>query len=220
MYVKFSVRCLCMTFIGYFDFQNYQKEWIYSCITDTMMFLDIIHRLDLYETQRFGDWIVSPPSTKPIQVQSVGLVPISGHLHQHKMGYTSQAEHKPSVRAKKIITILKYPHVWGLRPETFQNRSHHWRDKFSVLYQKSLLIFQLSLHWTLRLREARWERRPSWVDWSSGLSETCGRIPFYFLYVVTGLIYKTLASFQHIVTCLTVAGQREVKRVTTKTDSW
>jgi hypothetical protein len=32
--------------------------------------------------------------------QLTELVPISGHLYQHHIGYTSQAQHKPSARAE------------------------------------------------------------------------------------------------------------------------
>jgi hypothetical protein len=46
--------------------------------------------------------------------QSIELVPISGHLPQHKIVYTSQARHKLSATAKTNINILKtFTHSWG-----------------------------------------------------------------------------------------------------------
>jgi hypothetical protein len=39
------------------------------------------------------------------------LIPISGHLHQHKMGYTNQAQHKSSARVKTKIRIIKNLHM-------------------------------------------------------------------------------------------------------------
>jgi hypothetical protein len=41
----------------------------------------------------------------------------------------------------------------------------------------------------------------------------------YFLYVVFGSVCKTFASFQHIVTCRPIAGQRLGKHVPAETDS-
>jgi hypothetical protein len=74
------------------------------------MFLDIIHRIFclkhdpvlIKKTQCFGDWILSPSSDACLLswAQSIELVPISGHQHQNKIWYTSQAQHKPSARAK------------------------------------------------------------------------------------------------------------------------
>jgi hypothetical protein len=54
------------------------------------------------KARRFGDWILSPSSGETYSVgpQSIELVPISGHLLEHKIGYTSQAQHNPSARAK------------------------------------------------------------------------------------------------------------------------
>jgi hypothetical protein len=35
------------------------------------------------------------------------LIPISGHQHKHKIGYTNQAQHKPSARAKTNVKNIK-----------------------------------------------------------------------------------------------------------------
>jgi hypothetical protein len=44
-------------------------------------------------------------------VQLTEPAPISGHHHQHKIGYINQAQHKPSVRVKtNIKNIKKTPH--------------------------------------------------------------------------------------------------------------
>jgi hypothetical protein len=40
------------------------------------------------------------------------LVPISGYLYQHKIGYRSQAQHKPSVRVKTNIKNIKKLHTY------------------------------------------------------------------------------------------------------------
>jgi hypothetical protein len=37
----------------------------------------------------------------------IELVPIAGHLYQHQVWYTSQAEHKPSVRATTERQIIQ-----------------------------------------------------------------------------------------------------------------
>jgi hypothetical protein len=39
--------------------------------------------------------------------QSRELVPISGHQHQHKMGYINQSHHKTSARVKKNMKNIK-----------------------------------------------------------------------------------------------------------------
>jgi hypothetical protein len=71
-------RCVALQDIGT------KQARTYSTI---IVFLDIIHRLVFYlKRTTFGDWIPSPSPS------SVGLVPISGHQHQHKIGYT----YKPS----------------------------------------------------------------------------------------------------------------------------
>jgi hypothetical protein len=62
------------------------------------------------------------------------LVPISRHLHQHMLGYTNQAQHKPPARVK-TNTLKKTPLVWGLAPDYFQSTCHHWIDKFVSWYQ-------------------------------------------------------------------------------------
>jgi hypothetical protein len=77
-------------------------------------------------------------------VQSAKRLSISEHLQQHKIKYTSQAQHRPSVRVKTKYT--KTPHAWGLAPEYYQNRSHHWRDKFSVWYQHKKHKFSHSVY--------------------------------------------------------------------------
>jgi hypothetical protein len=44
--------------------------------------------------------------------QSIALVLISGHQHQHKIGYIIQAQHKPSARVKINTKIIKKtPHT-------------------------------------------------------------------------------------------------------------
>jgi hypothetical protein len=42
-----------------------------------------------------------------IWAQSIELVPIFGHQHQHKIGYINQAQPKPSERVKINITNIK-----------------------------------------------------------------------------------------------------------------
>jgi hypothetical protein len=64
------------------------------------MFPDIIQCLIFIYNITFPRMdILSPPSGKACSV-GPGLVPIYGHLHQHQIGYTSQAEHKLSARVK------------------------------------------------------------------------------------------------------------------------
>jgi hypothetical protein len=40
-------------------------------------------------------------------VQSIEVVPISGHQHQQKIGYINQAQHIPSVTVKTDIKNIK-----------------------------------------------------------------------------------------------------------------
>jgi hypothetical protein len=43
--------------------------------------------------------------------QSIELVPISGHQHQHRVGYINKSQHKPSVRVKTNNKKLKKLHT-------------------------------------------------------------------------------------------------------------
>jgi hypothetical protein len=76
-------------------------------------------------------------------VHSIELVPISGHLRQHKIGYISEAQQEPSARVKTDIKKLHthealhlrsctVSRIFLLKSEYCQNRSHHKTDKFSV----------------------------------------------------------------------------------------
>jgi hypothetical protein len=47
---------------------------------------------------------------------------------------------------RQNIKILKTLHVWGLAPENYQDRNHHWRDEFSVWYQYKPNKFSPSIH--------------------------------------------------------------------------
>jgi hypothetical protein len=80
--------------------------------------------------------------------QSIELVPISGHLCQHKVGYTSQTQHKPSARAKKTLTYLKTLHVRGLAPDNYQDRNHRWRETIFLIIPTQKTNFPLNLHLT------------------------------------------------------------------------
>jgi hypothetical protein len=54
---------------------------------------------------------------EPTQAQSTDLVPISRHLHQHKIGHMNQAQHKASARIKtNNKNGLKTLHLWDLAP--------------------------------------------------------------------------------------------------------
>jgi hypothetical protein len=71
-------------------------------IIQMLCFRTLSNILFYFKTRRFGDWILFPSSGINLLswAQSIGLVPISGHLHQRKVGYTNQAQHKPSARVK------------------------------------------------------------------------------------------------------------------------
>jgi hypothetical protein len=77
-------------------------------VATNIMFLDIIHPSVLYKKHDVSETgFCLRLQVKLISwTQSIELVPISGHLRQHKIEYTSQAHHKPSARAK--TKILKY----------------------------------------------------------------------------------------------------------------
>jgi hypothetical protein len=68
-----------------------------------IVFLDVIQPpVSIWNTQRFGDWILSPSSGESLLswVSSIDLVPTYGHHHQHKIGYLNQAQNKASLRVK------------------------------------------------------------------------------------------------------------------------
>jgi hypothetical protein len=53
---------------------------------------------------------------------------------------------KAQTICKSWDKTLKTSHLWGLAPEYYPNRSHHWRDKFFIWYQhKKHKIFPLNL---------------------------------------------------------------------------
>jgi hypothetical protein len=66
------------------------------------MFLDIIHRHVFIKTHNVSETgFCLRLHVEPISwAQSIELVPIHGHLHEHKIGHIKQAQHKPSARAK------------------------------------------------------------------------------------------------------------------------
>jgi hypothetical protein len=80
---------------------------------------------------------LSPPTTRRVTVEvfdpaSTRVIgtPIPTPDRVYKSNSTN---HQRELR--QTIEILKAPHVYGLAPENYQNRSPHWRDKFSVWYQ-------------------------------------------------------------------------------------
>jgi hypothetical protein len=58
------------------------------CFWTLFMFLSLSKTLPClyYKTQRFGDWILFPCLGKTYWAQATELVPISGHLYQHRDG--------------------------------------------------------------------------------------------------------------------------------------
>jgi hypothetical protein len=81
--------------------------------------------------------------------------------------------------------IKKTPHVWGLAPEYYQNRSHHWRENFSVWYQhkkrtfshlmctgrsSSFFFFTSAVLMGVQMGDM------SKLGWPNGPAETCGWI--------------------------------------------
>jgi hypothetical protein len=66
------------------------------------MFLDFIHRpVFIYKTKFWRLESVSVFRWNLLSwAQSIELVPISEHLHQHQVRYISQAQHKTSAGAK------------------------------------------------------------------------------------------------------------------------
>jgi hypothetical protein len=72
------------------------------------MFLDIIHLPVFINTVFFKKPTVRILDSHSVFRQnlvswaySIELVPVCGQLHQHKVGYTSQVQHKLSARVKK-----------------------------------------------------------------------------------------------------------------------
>jgi hypothetical protein len=98
---------------------------------------------------------------------------------------------------------MKY--VWRLVPQNYQNKSHHWWDKFSVWYQHNKHNFPFNLQWM-----ELWlfyfysdNRSPDGRDVQAGLTdwmvcqEPCEWIPCISC-MWSGSICKTFASFHHI----------------------
>jgi hypothetical protein len=92
-----------------------------------------------------------------------------------------------------------------MRPENYQNRSYHWRDKFSIWYQHKntnfptqstldgVIVFYVCSDDRVQTGEMSklgwligWSIRDIWAD------------SLYFLHMVFGSICKTFVSFQHI----------------------
>jgi hypothetical protein len=44
--------------------------------------------------------------------QSIKQVPISGNLHQHRIGYTNQTQHNPSARVNEKYWNIKKLHMY------------------------------------------------------------------------------------------------------------
>jgi hypothetical protein len=94
---------------------DYKYATIYTFLLETnsrdtnIMFLDIIHRpvfiwnITLWRLDSVSVFRWNLLSL----VQPIQLVFISGHLQQHKLRYTNQAQHKLSARAKTNIKTLR-----------------------------------------------------------------------------------------------------------------
>jgi hypothetical protein len=124
--------------------------------------------------------------------QSIELVPISRHQHQHKIEYINQAQHKPSARVKANINNLENNST-HLRPSTYVNALFHGYHcynqstiRIEVIYKEtngtnmktqfshiiytgcSCSFLDFAAKW-----EFRRERSPSWVDLLDDLRRGC-----------------------------------------------
>jgi hypothetical protein len=67
----------------------------------------------------FRHWILSPSSGKSLLswAESIELLHISGHGHQHKIGHVNQTQNELSARVKTNINSLK--NYTYMRPSTY-----------------------------------------------------------------------------------------------------
>jgi hypothetical protein len=79
--------------------------------------------------------------------QSIELVSISGRLHQHKIGYTNQAQHKPSARFKRNIKNIKKLDTYEAYHQSTVRIDVITREINSVC-GTNIKKSPLNLHWT------------------------------------------------------------------------
>jgi hypothetical protein len=85
--------------------------------------------------------------------QSLELVPISGHLHQHKIRHTNQAQHKPSARVKtNIKNIFKKLHTY----EVYRQRI--WLVEYARELKQSVMMLKA------RIWLQKFYRKFPWLD--------------------------------------------------------
>jgi hypothetical protein len=82
-----------------------------STLIQLVTFWSLFMVLCFIYTKHFGVWIPSPSSGKSLLnlAQSIKLVHITGHQHQHKTYYIDQTQHQPSAGVKTNIKIS--PHT-------------------------------------------------------------------------------------------------------------
>jgi hypothetical protein len=99
----------------------------------------------------------SPPTTPTVEISEPAST-WEGQLHQHKAGYINKAWDKSNARVKTNIKELRTHDPYHLcqctlsrlllsELEYCQNRSHNWRDEFSVWYKFKKKKFTLNLYW-------------------------------------------------------------------------
>jgi hypothetical protein len=121
-----------------------------------------------------------------------------------------QARH--STNHPRELKNIKSQQVWGLATENYHDRNYDWREdtsygtntrktKFST---QSIIDGVVGFFYTLLLwyRWSRWERCPSWIDWSDGVAETCGRIPCMWCLVHSARLRFIATYFAAVFICM------------------
>jgi hypothetical protein len=121
-------------------------------VSTNIMFLNIIHRpvyIIQHNVSETGSCLrlqVKPSQFEPIDWASPYLrtpIPVSRWCIEAKHNTNHLRE------LRQNIKILKTLHVWGLAPESCQDRNHQWRYEILRMvptYERQ--IFPLNIHWT------------------------------------------------------------------------
>jgi hypothetical protein len=90
-------------------------------VSETSCFYSQEHRTMEKVQKKTSNYLCYTWSSEPFKIyllswaQSMELIPISGHQHKHKIGYTIQAQDKSSARAEADVkNILKTHNMRGL----------------------------------------------------------------------------------------------------------
>jgi hypothetical protein len=146
--------------IGQFRNQNRSQKF-FERVSELSCFLCRPHKFDFKTGVRF---LFSADYTSLLSwVQSIEPVLVSGHLEHHRMGYTNQAQNKPSARDKKDIEeIRKILHTYEALHQSTSSKDFVTR-RTNINTTSPLNFVGCSSLFLLLQWQSRWERRPSCI---------------------------------------------------------